>query len=297
MKIVKKILNIIVDILIALVLIVSIFVAVSALTTKANGLPSVLGYTFQSIQSDSMKGGSDKYEGGDFEKGDLIISRTTGYDADAEYEVGDIVTYSGRLEGLEDAGDQLICHRIVDTKKSGDTTIYMLKGDNPEAQKIDEIPSSSIAAKYYTDDYKGKVLKGWGGFFDFITSQNGFFFCVLIPMIVFFLYAMIRVVISAMNYKKGKEDEAKSEANEEKQKEIDAAVAAALAEKNGGEEAKPDDAPAEMTPEQMEQFKQFLAFQKAQQSSESADTSVAPAEAQEAAPAETPENTETPTEE
>lgn len=300
MKILKKILNIIINTLIVIVLIASIFVAVSALTSKANGMPSVLGYTFQSIQSDSMKGGSDKFEGGDFEKGDLIISRTTGYEADAEYAVGDIVTYSGRLEGAEEAGDQLICHRIVDTKKSGDTTIYMLKGDNPEAQKIDEIPSSSIAAKFYTDDYKGSVLKGWGGFFDFITSQNGFFFCILLPMIIFFIYAIIRVVLSTINYRKGKEDDAKEDAEKEKQAAVDAAVAAALAEKNSKEDAKPADAPADMTPEQMEQFKQFLAFQKAQQATEAAEApaeAAAPDEATAENSAETPDNTETTSEE
>lgn len=293
MKILKKILNIIVNILIVIVLVASIFVAVSALTTKANGMPSVLGYTFQSIQSDSMKGGSDKFEGGNFEKGDLIISRTTGYDADAEYDVGDIVVYKGLLEGAEEAGEQLICHRIVDTKKSGDSTLYMLKGDNPEAQKIDEIPPSSIAAKYYSEDYKGTVLKGWGGFFDFITSQTGFFLCILLPMIVFFIYAIIRVVLSTINYKKGKEDDAKAEAEEEKKKEIDAAVAAALAEKNGGEEAKSDETPADMTPEQMEQFKQFLAFQEAQKSQQATETPAeVPAETPADEPAETPETAE-----
>lgn len=272
MKVFKKVLNIIIDILIAVVLVVSIFVAISALTTKANGMPSVFGFTFQSIQSDSMKGGSDKFEGGDFEKGDLIISKTTGYDSEAEYDVGDIVTYSGRLEGAEDAGDQLICHRIVGTSQvDNNSVVYQLQGDNPEAQKIDEIPASSIVAKYYTKDYQGKVLKGWGNFYDFITSQTGFFLCILLPMIIFFLYAMIRVVISAMNYRKDKEKDAKEEAEKEKQEAVDAAVKAALAAK-GGEDANPADTPADMTPEQMEQFKQFLAFQKAQQSAETPES-------------------------
>lgn len=271
MKIFKKVLNIFIDILIIIVLVTSIFVAVSALTTKAEGMPSVFGYTFQSIQSDSMKGGSDEYEGGNFEKGDLIISRTTGYIADAKYDVGDIVTYSGRLEGAEEVGDQLICHRIIGTTSSGESVLYQLKGDNPEAQKIDEIPASSIAAKFYTKDYQGSVLKGWGTAYDFITSQTGFFLCILLPMIAFFLYALIRVVISALNYKKNKADEIREESEKEKQAEIDAAVAAALAAQNG-EAQKPAEpaaeAPADMTPEQLEQFKQFLAFQKAQQAAE-----------------------------
>ena len=223
----------------------------------------------------------------------MIISRTTEREADAKYEVGDIVIYIGYLESAEDVGEQLICNRIVGTENSGDSVLYQLKGDNPETQKIDSVANTSIVAKFYTDDYKGSVLKGWGSFYDFITSQTGF----LLPMIIFFLYAMIRVVISAMNYKKGKADEAKEDAEKEKQAAVDAAVAAALAEKNNKEDAKPADASADMTPEQMEQFKQFLAFQKAQQATAAPAEAAAPDEATAENSAETPDNTETTSEE
>ncbi len=190
----------------------------------------------------------------------------------------------------------MITHRIVDKQKKGDSFVYQTWGDNrqvaqlPDQANVDEyISDIDIVSYHYTADYHGAVLKGFADFFRTIRSQGGFFGIILIPMIVFFLYAMIRVVISAMNYKKGKEDDAKAEAEEEKQKAVDAAVKAALAEKNG-EDAKPADAPADMTPEQMEQFKQFLAFQKAQQAIDTPTETPTETPAEE--PVETPESTE-----
>ena len=144
-----------------------------------------------------------------------------------------------------------------------------------------------IGSVYYSPGYEGKILKGWGSVLDFIQSQKGFFLVVLLPMIIFFMYAVIRVVISSMNYKKAKADEDKEAA-------VKAAVAAALASQDGaaeqgqpdGEpvanepadaetEAKPQDQPAEqdvkMTAEELEQFKKFQEFQKMQQASEQAE--------------------------
>lgn len=275
-KIVKIIINTIINILIVLVLIVSILVAVMSISSKSNnGISTIFGLTVQSIESDSMKGGSDQYEGGDFASGDLIIGKSTGFDEKAEFEVGDIVTYKGEING----NAALIVHRIVDVKvnDAGDK-VYQTQGDNKEtnfAPDQDDVGNYlmayDIGSVFYSDAYHGTVLKGMGGAIKWIQTQEGFFLIILLPMIAFFLYALFRVVWSAASYKKEKELESKEDAEREKQKEIDAAVKAALAEKDG-EEAKPAEAPADMTPEQMEQFKQFLAFQKAQQSAETPES-------------------------
>ncbi len=295
LKVVKTILNVIINILIVAVLVVSILVAVLALTSKndINGLPNIFGYTLQYVQTPSMDTPSpDGYPGGNFSEKDVIIGRIYSEKEFPVLNVGDIITYNSHLDDGE-GHDMLISHRIVDKHEMSDGSYtYQTWGDNREAAKtpdqksVDEYLSTyDIVSVNYTENYQGPVLKGYADFFRLIRSQAGFFGIILIPMIIFFLYALVRVIISAMNYKKEMSDEEKQEAEQKKQEEIDAAVAAALAAQNGGEQTPGESAQtADMTPEQMEQFKQFLAFQKAQQAAndpaptEDAPTENAPAE-------------------
>ena len=286
----SAILNTIINILIVLVLIVSIVIATLALTSKSTGISTMFGYTIQPIQSDSMKGGSPEgYKGGDFGHGDLMIAKATGFKNNAEFEKGDIVTF---ISKDTDGKQMLIVHRIIDvTNDENGSKRYQTQGDNretspvPDQQKKEEyLHAFEIGSVFYSSSYQGKILKGWGSVLDYIQSQQGFFFVVLLPMIIFFMYAVIRVVISSMNYKKAKADEEKEEA-------VKAAVAAALASKDGNvEQVQPDGKPIEaeiadteteakpeeqtveqdvkMTAEEFEQFKKFQEFQKMQQASE-----------------------------
>ena len=261
-----KVLNTIINIMIVLVLIVSIFIAVMALTYKANGISTMFGYTIQPIQSDSMKGGSpDGYPEGDYVHGDLMIARATEFDNTAKYNKGDIITFVSRDK---DNKEMLISHRIIDVAADENGTLtYQTQGDNRETspvpdqqEKKDYIKAYEIASVYYTEGYVGKILKGWGAPLDYLRSQQGFFFVVLLPMIIFFLYELIRVVMNFSNYKKAKADEEKEEA-------VKAAVAAAKAEK---ELHDLPDSISDMTPEQLEQFKHFMAMQEAKKAEEKA---------------------------
>ena len=261
LKILKTIVNTIINILIVVVLITSLLIAVMALTSKANGVSTIFGHTIQTIQSDSMKGGSpDGYGGKDFGNGDLMIAKSTKDDPKAEYEKGDIVTFV-----VEDAegNHAYIVHRIVDyiTDKSGERT-YQTWGDNREVSEVpDQLDKSEyilgddFVSVYYKDGYEGTIIKGAGGFLDYLRSQQGFFLVVLLPMIIFFMYELVRVVLNATSYRKAKADEIKQEA-------VDTAVAEALAAKEA--ENKAPASPSELTPEQMEKFKQFLESQKDQ---------------------------------
>ena len=241
MKVLKNILNTIVNILIVLVLVISVLVATLALTSKSSGISSVFGYSVQVIQSYSMEGGNPEFKGtGDFTKDDVLICKVTKSDPNAVYEVGDIVTFLGELEGYSHLGEQLICHRIIDVQEINGTKVYQTQGDNrkvseiPDQSVVDEyISAKSIASVYHTDDFDGKKIAGLGKVYDFINSQKGFFLCILLPMIIFFLYVLIKVVIEAVNYKNAK-------ALEER-------------EKNG------DSKPANMSDEEYQQFKEFMA--------------------------------------
>lgn len=249
-----KIVNVVINIMIVMVLIISLLVAVMALTSKSDGVSTIFGFTIQSVQSPSMKGGSDEYPGGDFDEGDLIIGKVADPERKDPYEIGDIVTYTGILSGTDQEG--LICHRIIQYEDGGGVVGYITKGDNNPDPDSSVHYNDQIKSVFYSKDYKGITLKGFGKVLDYLQSQQGFFLVILLPMIIFFLYELVRVILAFTKYKNAKSDE-------EKEKSIQDAVAAALAEKEekSGESIKPE----EMTPEQMEQFKQFLAAQKEQQ--------------------------------
>lgn len=260
-KVFMKILNTLINIMIVIVLIVSLIIAVMALTSRANGISSFFGNTVQPIQSDSMKGGSpDGYPSGDFAKGDLMIAKEVN-EFGVEYDLGDIVTF----ETKDESGNKmLIVHRIVDKITDANGTVrYQTKGDNVEVASVPDqsapeyyISVMDIRSVYYTKGYEGKIIKGVGSVLDFLQSQKGFFLVVLLPMIIFFMYELIRVVMNAMNYKKAKADEEKDEA-------VKAAVAAALSEQQASDN-KGSDPSKMLTPEQLEQLKQYMESQKSE---------------------------------
>ena len=284
MKVVKKIGNVIINILIVMVLLVSVVIAALALTSKANGgVPSILGYSFHTIQTQSMEGGSEDFDGGDYLVGDLVIGKVTNSNPNEVYEVGDIVVYTKENEDAPN-GVMMIVHRVIKREEVGGAFAYVTKGDNNDIADDGQRSASDIVAVCYDRDYQGAVIKGFGSALDFIRTPTGFFFVVLVPMIIFFLYEIIRVVMNTLNYKKAKSEEEKENAEKEKQEAVQAAVAAALAAVKNEDEPKAEPAPAaetapvaetpaapaapaaqpDMSAEQMEQFKQFLAFQEAQ---------------------------------
>ena len=272
-RVVKAILNTIISIMIVLVLLTSVLIAVLSLSSKANdGVATVFGYSFHTIQTKSMEGGNPDYPGGDYHVGDLVIGKAAGA-ADRDYAVGDIISY--RVED-EEGNKALICHRVIDVDNEEGTLSYQTMGDAndaPDQLTTDEyIHNYDIASLCYDSEYHGAVLRGWGKPLDFIRQPTGFFFAVLLPMIIFFMYEIIRVVINAMNYKKSKEEESKETAEKEKDEAVKAAVAAALAAKDQQLDAGSDGgSSAGMTEEELEQFRQFQAFQKMQQSQKDAE--------------------------
>ena len=282
MKVLKNILNTVINILIVLILIVSVLIAVLALTSKASGgLSRIFGYTIENVQTDSMKGGSEDYPGGDFSKGDVVIGKYTDFAYDEEFEEGDIVTFMEIIEEVDAEKKQPVCHRIIEVAEYQGVRCYRTQGDNSPGADQDAgdyasyIRGDDIGSVFYSDDYHGLVIPGLGNVLDFLQSKLGFFLVVLLPMAIFFLYELIRVIFNAANYRAEKTMEAKKD-EEDRQKarqaEIDAAVAEALRKRDQEDQTAPSDdsedqefdAP-QMTAEEYEQFKQFQAFKKMQE--------------------------------
>ncbi len=185
----KKIINTIVDIIVVLILVVSVLMVILSLTTKSSGVPNLFGYAPMNVASYSMEP--------TINKGDLIFCEVTN-DIGYEYKVDDIVTFPIEIDGIQTYNT----HRIVEVIEDDGITYYVTQGDNKDTNPIadEEMQTSASIVAVYT----GSKIPGIGNFFGFIRTQLGFFLCVLLPMILFFVYEAIRVVMNLLAYNKEK---------------------------------------------------------------------------------------------
>lgn len=198
MNVFKKVLNIIVTFLIVCVFVISVVMAAVSITAKDTGVPNIFGKAAISVLSDSMKGDAPD----DFSAGDMIICDVVAEPTSASYQVGDVVTFQFDID--EDGKADLVTHRIYKVNKDG---TYQTKGDNNDT--YDQNSGNSIVfpdiANYdIVATYHGTKIPGIGNLFAYLRTQMGFFLCVLLPMIIFFLYEAVRVVINIIAYNKEK---------------------------------------------------------------------------------------------
>lgn len=241
-KTLKKIFNIIVDVMVILVLVVSLLVVMLSLTSKSDGVANLFGYAPLSVQSNSMEP--------TIMVDDVIISKVSTSISDT-FEVGDVVTFPIEIDGVQTFNT----HRIVEVFKDDGITYYRTQGDNEKTNPTPDEKlqtSGTIVAKW-----TGTRIAGIGGFLSFIRTQLGFFLCVLLPMILFFVYEAVRVVINLIAYNKEKAAEAAAEmvANSElTEEQKQRAIAEYLAQQNIKLESEPTvQTPAEGNSSEAEQ--------------------------------------------
>ena len=229
-KVLKRIVNIVVDIFVVLILMVSILVVMLSLTTKSSGVPNIFGIAPLSVQTASMED--------TINPGDLIFCDVA--EDEEEYQKGDIVTFP-----IEINGEQVLnTHRIVEVVKDENITYYRTQGDNKETnpEPDEELQTASTIVAKYT----GTKIAGLGNVLSFIRTQLGFFLCILLPMIIFFIYEAVRVVMNLMAYSKERAfEEAQSAVNnseltEEQKKQAIEEYLASLGQQSDNAENEPD---------------------------------------------------------
>ena len=198
-KALSKILHIVVDVLVVCVLIVSVLILTMTLTSRAGGgVPNVFGKAPINVLTNSMHGDNED----SFDQGDLIICDALESGVGEKFEVGDVVTFVGDING--DGEQDFITHRIYKVKKDG---TFLTKGDNNETYDQDEHNAVVFPAIHDFDIlavYHGTKIGGLGGFIGYIQTPMGFFLIILLPMIIFFIYQAVRVVINIIGYNKEK---------------------------------------------------------------------------------------------
>ena len=209
MEVLKKVLNIVIDIFIVLVVIISAVIAIISLTARDSGVANIFGYVPFSVQSNSMSPV--------FETGDLIVGKQV--EPDQEYKVGDVVTFWTTIQDANGNDVSVLnTHRIVkitDRYNTG-TLVYETKGDNNDIQDKNWVIKDAIVSVWAhegADD--GIKISKLGSVLDYLRKPSGFFFAIVLPMIAFFIYELIRFITNFMNYNKEKQKEAALQAAKE----------------------------------------------------------------------------------
>lgn len=211
----KKILNIVVDVVVAIVLAFALLLAICTISSKAKGYEQyteIFGKAYLAVSSDSMEKdiNTGEVKEDNFSKGDLITIRVVDIQEARKFKVGDIITYETK-EIVENA-TRLNTHRIVEiVGREGEATGYVTKGDaNPGNDK-------PILVSDVVGIYEGKA-GGIGHVFLFMNSSTGFFVCVVLPTLLIVVYFAINLILVIRKEKKAQTAQAEQEQLDEREK-------------------------------------------------------------------------------
>lgn len=163
-------------ILIFALILTAISAYVSFVSKSGNGVPSIFGFSFHSIQTDSM------YP--ELKSGDLLID--TSVSDPSELRSGDIITYWTVINGER----VLNTHRIVSVYDGGGFCIFETMGDNNTA-----VDSLTVHESEIVGTYKARI-GGVGKIFDFLQTSTGFFILIIIAAMLLFASG-IRIIKQA----------------------------------------------------------------------------------------------------
>jgi signal peptidase len=212
----KKIAGIIGSVLIWVFVGFSFLITVLVFSSQgsADGIPSLFGKSLLTIQTPSME---DTYG-----VGDMVFMTKLSDTEKLQLKAGDIITYRAPIDINGDGmiGD-INTHRVV--SHDLDTGVIITKGDNNHLQDNEGDDPYTIHRNdvigICTEDEK---LSGVGNVINFLRSSLRFFLCIVLPLILFFLYELynfISVLVSERAKKapvsKETEEEIKRRAIEE----------------------------------------------------------------------------------
>ena len=269
----KKILSIVGNTILWLFVAFAIVITVIVFATNNSksedaSLSSIGGLAMVTIASDSMSkspNAADYQAGGrlegkkGFNKGALIFVDKLTDKEKAELQVGDVITFNSGMDLNGDGvGNDINTHRIVEKKVYNDEYFFVTQGDhnsNPDGVYSETATGHNskpggyvVTSAMILGKWNGKKIGGLGSFLDFLKTRTGFFVVIILPLIAFFLYELIRFIMVIMSLKgKKTEDEIRQRVMEEllraQQGPTDAPVDTYVAEPEATapEEPKPED--------------------------------------------------------
>ena len=233
----KKIINIVVDVIVAVVLAFALLLTICTITSKRKGYDQyteIFGKAYLAVQSNSMEGdGKDN-----FSKGDLIVIKTVTAETARDFKVGDIITFKTAIFS-DDEKMVLNTHRIIEVLGGeGQAHAYVTHGDNNPEGGNERVLISDVVGVY-----KGKA-GGIGHVLLFMNSSAGFFVCIVLPTLLIVAYCAVNLFLVIRKEKKVQGAEA-AQAQIEERERIRQEL---LAEMQGGEKPGENKAAAEAPP-------------------------------------------------
>lgn len=189
-----------------------IFAIANIASKKNNNIPSIFGYGFLNVASDSMDGNKED----SLKVGDLIIVKLANEKRIEAIEVEkSIITY------YDDELKMLVTHRVVDIKQNDQgETVYYTQGDRVEVVTPGEDYKNdgnyyALVELHSANDilaiYSGKI-SGAGKVLAFLQTKVGFGLCIVLPaalLLIFEAYLLIKNLFAVNREKLAAELEAK----------------------------------------------------------------------------------------
>lgn len=175
MKVLKSVISGIVDFLMLIVIVFAIGVTLISLNSEDNNISKIGKYMPLNVKTNSMEP--------TIMQGDFIIVE----ECDAsELKVDDVISFLATEE------DTVIVktHRIVSIDETSKDRSFITRGDNNEVNdNIPVFPSDVVGV------WKGVRLAKVGTILDFVSSQTGFLICIVLPLLILFVYQIYRFIV------------------------------------------------------------------------------------------------------
>ena len=184
---VKKIASIVVNVLACLLLVFALLITILVFSAQGSedGVPAIFGKSLVTIESGSMEP--------TYKQGDLVFMTKLSHEEKLDLEPGNIITYRAPIDINGDGmiGD-INTHRIVSVDKAA--LRVQTKGDNPETNVLEDGYTVHFTDIIGICTENGR-LAGVGGAITFLRTSLGFFLCIVLPLILFFLYELYRFIM------------------------------------------------------------------------------------------------------
>lgn len=174
-KVLKSILGGIVDFLMLIVIVFAIGVTLISLNSGDNNVSKIGKYIPLNVKTNSMEPTIDE--------GDFIVVEECNVN---ELQVGDVISF------LATEQDTVIVktHRIVSIDNSTKDKSFITRGDNNEVNDNIPVFPSDVVGKW-----EGVRLAKVGTVLDFVSSQYGFLICIVLPLLILFVYQIYRFIV------------------------------------------------------------------------------------------------------
>ena len=202
----KRILKIALNVFIWVFVVFAVFITTLVITAQnsADGVPEIGGKCVINILTDSMSP--------TFKAGDLIIGKKLSEAEKQNLKKDDVITFYADLNG--DGRTELNTHRIIEVNlsSSGDVISYTTKGDNKVTnQTADEAVAWGRVISIWTNDKIPSV----GAFISFLQTQTGFLVVIVVPLLAFFVYQLVKFIITLNTVKNNGKNQISADQEEE----------------------------------------------------------------------------------